>query len=460
MYNDNLPMTKSPLKFDLTEGSIPKSVRMIAIPASIGFFFNTMFNIVDTYFAGKIGDSALAGLSASFPAFFVIIAASTGIATATTSLVANYLGKGDKENAKEYYIQGIFMGILSGLAFTIIGLASAKPLLQMLNLPADVMTYALDYLNIIFLGTTFFILASVLNSYLNAEGNTKIFRNLLIVAFFLNVILDPWFMYGGIGIPAMGIKGLAFATVLIQVIESLYLFYYLKKKEVFSGNFKKFTLRLQVMKQIFVQALPSSFNMMNIAIGSFIINYFVAIYGRDAIAGYGVAIRIEQIALIPTIGLNIAALSLAGQNNGAGKFDRIRETIKVSLRYGLYATLFSLLITVIFGKSLIGLFTESSEIANFGMNYLYVAILIFMAYVISFVSGSVLQGMKYPNRALITSVLRQIILPLIIFPIVVYQFDWGINSIWWSLLAINWIGAILSLIIAERSIKQREKISV
>jgi putative MATE family efflux protein len=442
---------------NLTEGKISKQIQMIAIPASIGFFFNTMFNVVDTYFGGKLGDNALAGLSAAFPAFFIILAISTGISSATTALVANYMGKKDTEKAKEYYVQGIFLGVISGLILTIIGLAFGRPLLLILNLPPAVMDYALDYLNIIFLGTTFFVLASILNSYLNAQGNTKIFRNLLIVAFFLNVIFDPWFMYGGFGVPKMGIQGIAFATVLVQVIECLYLAFYLKKKNILSGSFKNFTIKLGVSKQIIIQAIPSSLNMMNIAIGSFILNYFIARYGSDAIAGYGVAIRIEQIALIPTIGLNIAALSIIGQNNGAHLFGRIRETINTSIKYGLYAMLFSIIVTVFFGEFLIGLFTDSQNISNIGMHYLYIAILIFMAYVISFVSGSALQGIKYPNRALIAGVLRQIILPLTILPIVVYKFDYGIQSIWWSILVINWIGAIISLIIAEMGIRHREK---
>ncbi len=442
---------------NLTNGSISKQILMITIPASIGFFFNTMFNVVDTYFGGKLGDSALAGLSAAFPAFFIILAISTGISSATTALVANYMGKKDEKRAKEYYVQGIFLGVIFGIALTIIGLAFGRPLLSLLNLPDPVMSYALDYLNIIFLGTTFFVLASVLNSYLNAQGKTKIFRNLLVTAFFLNVIFDPWFMYGGFGVPKMGIQGIAFATVLVQAIECLYLAYYLKKREILSGKWKNFTLKLDISKQILIQALPSSLNMMNIAIGSFIINYFISVYGADAIAGYGVAVRIEQIALIPTIGLNIAALSLAGQNNGAHKFDRVRETVKISIKYGLCAMIFSILVTVVFGKILIGLFTTSNNISSIGMNYLYVAILIFMAYVISFVSSSTLQGIKYPNRALIAGVLRQIILPIIIFPIVVYKLNLGIESIWWSLLIINWIGAILSLIIANKSINQREK---
>lgn len=445
------------MKHSLTEGNISKHIRNIAIPASIGFFFNTMFNVVDTYFGGKLGDAALAGLSASFPAFFIIISASTGIATATTTLIANHIGKKDTETAKQYYTQGIFMGIVAATILTIMGLAFSRPLLMTMNLPLEVMNYALEFLDVIFLGTVFFILASILNSYLNAVGNTKVFRNLLIVAFFLNVLLDPWFMYGGFGIPTMGIRGIALATILTQIIECLYLLYYLKKHNILSGNVKKFVIDISKVKQIFTQAVPSSLNMMNIAIGAFIINFFIAMFGSDAIAGYGVAIRIEQIALIPTIGLNIAALSIIGQNNGAHRFDRIQETIRKSIGFGLYALLLSVIVILGFGRNLIGHFSSSGNVADIGMNYLYVSLFIFMAYVISFISASALQGIRYPNRALITGVLRQIALPLILLPIIVYKMHYGLEGVWISLLVINWIGAILSFIIAEMSIKERER---
>ncbi len=445
------------MKHNLAEGSIKTHIKNIAIPASIGFFFNTMFNVVDTYFGGKLGDAALAGLSASFPAFFIIIASSTGIATATTTLVANHLGKKDEAGAKEYYVQGIFMGVIASIILTIAGLVFSRPLLQTMNLTPDALSYALDFLDMIFLGTIFFILASILNSYLNAQGNTKIFRNLLVIAFALNVVLDPWFMYGGYGVPTMGIQGIALATVFTQIVECLYLLYYLKTHNILSGNIRRFTINLSHIKQIFLQAVPSSLNMMNIAIGSFIINFFIAIFGSDAIAGYGVAIRIEQIALIPTIGLNIAALSIIGQNNGAHKYDRIQETIRKAIGFGLYALALSVIVIVFLGRDIIGQFSPSQNIADIGMNYLYVSLFIFMAYVISFVSASALQGIKYPNRALWTGVLRQIILPLIIFPIVVYRLQYGLEGVWISLLIINWIGAIASFIIAEMSIKHKER---
>ncbi|MDB5204191.1 MAG: MatE-like protein domain efflux pump [Candidatus Taylorbacteria bacterium] len=445
------------MKSDLTQGDITKHIRMIALPASVGYFFNTMFNVVDTYFGGKLGDDALAGLSASFPAFFIILAASFGIATATTALIANYHGKKDEETAKAYYTQGIFLGVVCGIVLSIIGLLLSRPLLELMNLPEGVIGFALDYLNTTFLGTTFFILVGILNSYLNAIGNTKLYRNLLISSFFLNIFFNPLFMYGWFGLPAMGISGVAFATVLVQIIESSFLIYYLRRKKVLVGSIFNFKANWGICKKIFIQAIPSSFNMMSVAVGAFIISFFIAKFGADAIAAYGVAIRIEQIALIPTIGLNIAALSIIGQNNGAKKFGRIQETIRKSIGLGFYALLLSAFVIVVLGKYIIAFFTPNGNISSIAMTYLYVSLFIFVAYVISFISGGALQGIKYPNRALWVGILRQIVLPLIIFSLVAYHTNFGLMGIWISILVINWIGAIISIIVAERSIAEKEE---
>ena len=441
---------------DLTQGSIAKHIQTITIPASVGFFFSTMYNIIDTYFAGRIGDEALAGMSASFAAFFIIIAVSMGIATATTSLVANHLGSKNYAEAKEYYLHGIIMGLIGGLTLTVLGIISAKPLLSVMHLSPEVLKYALDFLYVTFAGTIFFVMAGVLNSYLNAIGNTKVYRNLLIASVFLNILLDPWLLYGGFGVPALGIGGIALGTVIVQILECIYLVIYLRKQKIFEGLTNGFKLQTKILKELFFQAVPSSLNMMNVAIGSYIINYFIAIFGANALAGYGVAIRIEQIALIPAIGLNIAALSIIGQNNGAKKFDRVRETIKTSLYYGLYIFVFSMIVILGFGKYIFLAFTTSTEISSIGMHYLYFALAIFMAYIISFVTSSALQGIKFPNRALIANVLRQIILPIIIFPLMIYTFNLGMNGLWWALLVVNWIGAIVSIYITNRSIKARE----
>lgn len=440
----------------LVDAPIPSLVRKIAIPASVGFFFNTMFNVVDTYFGGKLGTGALAALSASFPVFFLILATSTGISSAATSLIANSLGARNEEKAGNYYIQSIILGILISIVLSIVGFFVAPSLFHLMGIGNDYLGYALSYMNVIFIGAPFFILASTLNSYLNATGNTKIFRNMLFAGFVLNILFDPWFMYGGFGIPKMGIAGLALATVLIQVIECTFLIWYLKHKRILKMHKSLWIPHMKTWKEIVVQAVPSSFNMMTVAIGIFILTYYVGKFGSEAIAAYGIAVRIEQIALLPSIGLNMAALSLSGQNNGAGRIDRIRETIRVCLKYGFYTFLVGLVFVFLFAPKLMKVFTSDPLVLTIGMQYLHIAIFVFMAYVILFVGTNALQGIKKPSQALWIGLCRQIILPLAVFTTAVTYLQLGLTSVWWGMFLINWSAAIVSLIVLNNNLKKRE----
>ncbi len=448
-------MTK---KHSLTEAPISILIKNIAIPASIGFFFNTMFNVVDAYYAGKLGTSALAALSASFPVFFIILALSSGIGTAITTLIANALGKKEKDKVDHYYIQGNLLGIIVSVALSCLALVFSRNIFEAMGATGSYLDYALTYTNIIFIGTIFFVLTNTLNSYLSAVGDTKIFRNLLVGGFILNILLDPWFMYGGFGIPPMGISGIAFATILIQALQAGVLFYHLKKVGLFPSNLHLWKPDLSIMKEIVTQALPASFNMMTIAIGSFIITYFVSQYGTDAVAAYGTAIRIEQIVLLPTIGLNIAALSLTGQNNGSGNISRIKETFYLCLKYGAYVTAIGMLFLFIFGKMLMSFFSVNPNVISIGVSYLHIAAFILMAYVVSFIGSSVLQGIKKPTIVLLLSFSRQIILPIIFFTFATKVFKAELTTLWFVVLIINFLGAGLAWYLVKKELKNKEQL--
>ncbi len=440
---------------DLTKDNIGSLIRHIAIPASIGFFFNTMFNVVDAFWGGKLGTDALAAMSASFPVFFLIIAVASGIGSASSALVANSLGQKNELRAKEYYLVSVIIGVVVSALLTILGLLAAKPLFENLGLSGASLAYALDYTNVIFYGTVFFVLAGVLNSYLTALGDSKTFRNALIIACILNVFLDPWFMYGGFGVPAMGLKGIALATITLQALQCLYIGFKSRKAHILRG-FRQLRFKLGTVKEIIGQSIPSSLSMTTVAIGSFIITYFIAKFGTDAVAAYGTAIRIEQIVLLPTIGLNIAALALVGQNNGAGKFDRIRVIMKVITRYGVYVAITALVLLFAFGKLMMKVFSDDAAVVGIGATYLYFAAFIFLSYVIMFTYGSALQGIKRPGLNLWISIARQIVLPIVIFYPITAVYDLPIEYIWGAVLAINWIGAALSLVLFKKMLAKTE----
>jgi putative MATE family efflux protein len=294
---------------------------------------------------------------------------------------------------------------------------------------------------------------SILNSLLTSRGDTKTYRNFLIFGFFLNVVLDPWFMFGGLGFPALGIRGIALSTVLIQVIGVVYLIFVTKKNKIFlNARLQDFMPNRKYYMDLFGQGFPASLNMLTVAIGIFVITYFASRFGKEAVAAYGIATRIEQIALLPTIGLNIAALTLAGQNMGAGRYDRILKSWGLNIRYGLMVIVIGVVSVALFSNQLMAAFTKDTQVIEIGAEYLRVAILFFFAYIFLNISVSTLQGMKKPFYAIFVGAYRQFLIPLPLFYLFAVYLDWGTKGIWWGIFFANWSAAIFTYFYTRRQI--------
>jgi putative MATE family efflux protein len=437
----------------LTTEPIPKLVRRIAIPACIGYFFNTMYNVVDTYFAGLISTQALASLSLSLPVYFIIIATGTGVSTGATALIANAMGAGKREEARLYATQAISFGILTALALTVFGLLVSPFLFRVLGATGNYLSMVLDYMNTLFLGTVFFMVLYMLNAILNGQGETKPFRNFLIVGFFLNIGLDPWFMYGGLGVPAMGVVGIALATLVAQMVGCVYLAYKVLQRGLLSKQDLANVLpRLEPFKEIARQGLPASVNMLTVGMGIFVITYFVSLFGKEAVAAYGSAMRVEQIVLVPSIGLNISTLTLVAQNNGARLFDRIRQTLDTALSYGAVLMGIGTVLVLVGADYLMTFFTEDPSVIRMGATYLRIDALVFYAYVVLFAHVAALQGMKRPMVAVWIGLYRQIVAPFVLFWALIRVFDSGLQGIWWGIFGVTWSAALFTLFYARRFI--------
>jgi putative MATE family efflux protein len=346
----------------------------MALPVSVGFFFHTMFNVVDTYFASQINSVAVAAITITFPIFFMIIAISSGTRQGATALIANAEGANNKDLAKQYVIQTISFSILASILIMIIGLITAPHLFKILHAEGEYFNFAIQYTNILLYGCLFIILDSTPTAGLNAVGDTKTYGRVFIIGFFINLILDPLFIYGYGPIPSMGIKGIAYATISAEFIATIYVFYRIKKMTKFFDyiTIKDFFPNIKIQLEIAKQAFPASINMFAVGFGFFVITFFVSFFPTPetsdvSIAAYGIAIRIEQIILLPAIGLNFACLSLTGQNYGALKFDRIREGYLLSMKYGFILLFFGGLI-LYFGAGLfMNLFTKDEQVINIGI---------------------------------------------------------------------------------------------
>ncbi len=442
-------------EIQLTTQPIAKLIRQIAIPVSIGLFFHTMFNVVDTFFGGLISTQALAALSLSFPVFFIIIAMGSGFSTGTTALIGNALGAGDRDGARLFGIQGISFGILLSFVMTWVGVYASPYLFSLLGASDDYLATCLIYMNTIFLGTVFFIMVHMLNAILVALGDTRSFRNFLIAGFLLNIILDPWFIYGGLGIPPLEIAGIALATVLIQMSGGIYLGIKVYRTGLMSNKSVRDILpKPSYFKEIARQGFPASLNMITVGVGIFVITYFISKFGKEAVAAYGIATRVEQIILFPTIGLNTATLTIVAQNNGAKLFGRIKETLSTALRYGGILMGLGTIGVFLLAEQLMGLFTSDAQVVEIGATYLRIAAFVFYAYAILYVNVAALQGVKRPMYAIWIGLYRQIIAPIIVFYFLIQILDFGLMAVWWGIFSVTWSAAVITFFYARRLLRE------
>jgi putative MATE family efflux protein len=429
-------------KANLTADPVPSLIRHLAVPVSVGFFFNTMFNVVDTFYAGLISTQALAALSLSFPVFFIIIALAGGVSTGTTALIATSLGAGDERTARTMAVQGVVFGLLLSVLVTTLGLTVSPTLFSLLGASGQYLETSVAYMDTIFAGAVFFVLNNMLNAVLNAQGDTRPFRNFLIMSFFLNCLLDPWFMFGWLGFPALGVRGVALATVVCQAAGCVYLGSCVARTDLMCRDcFREIVPDPRAIGEIVKQGLPTGLNFITVGLGAFVITYFISAFGAQAVAAYGVALRVEQIMLLPSIGLNVATVTLVAQNNGARMFARVFETVRAALAYGGVFMAAAGVVLFMLAGPLMQIFTKDAAVVEIGVLYLRIAAFLLYAYVVLYVNVAALQGVKRPGYGLFIGLLRQIALPLVVFPLFLKTLGFGLAGIWWGIFCINWCAA-------------------
>lgn len=441
----------------LTTEPVPGLVRELAIPASVGMFLNTMYNVVDIWYAGRYDTNALAALSLTFPVFFILLATGIGMSSGSMALIGNALGRGQRREAALIASQGVVLGWMIVGFVVVVGYLFGSRAYRLLGAEGDYLKMCTEYLNIILPGSVFVFTFNMFNAPLNAVGDTRAFRDFLLGATIANIILDPLLMYGWLGLPEMGIRGIALATVIAQCGGAVFLGLRARHTGLlWRSEGARWTPDWTVLRAIAGQGIPSSLNMMTVAVGVFVITYFLSEFGQNVVAAYGAATRIEQIVLLPALGLNVASMSLTAQNFGAGKFGRIREVAQTALRYGALVMALGTLLLFFGARFLMGLFTPDQEVIDIGTHYLRIAAFLEFSYVVLFVNTSILQGLKKPAFGFWIGAYRQLVLPIILFTLFTRVFDLGLHSIWWGIFGINWSAAAIGIWWARRQVNHLE----
>ncbi|MDD3344470.1 MAG: MATE family efflux transporter [Sulfurospirillaceae bacterium] len=430
----------------LTTNPIPSLIKQLAIPASLGMIFNTLYNIVDTYYAGLISTEALAALSSSSFLFFFIIGLAYGGTTALSALIGHAYGRKHTLYANLLAKKGVAFVMALGLILGCLGFFNLTFLLELIGTESAYLPLATTYMRIILLGTVFFFANFALNSVLIATGDTKSYRNTLIFGFFANLVLNPLFIYGLGFIPAMGIGGVAFSTVLIQIFGASYLLI-----KVLKTGLLDFTCRAhfyphwRMYKNFLAQATPPGLNMLMISLGSLIALHFVTTYGYKAVAGYGIGYRVEQLMLLPALGISSATLSLVSNNMGAGKKERVREILLAALKYGYTISLIGMIFLMISSAWIVAQFDHDTDVINLGTTYIHVMLFMFCGYVTHFVCVATLQGIKKPSMIFYIGFFRQLFAPIIAYTLIVRYFELSFMWMWIGLGGIVYSSALALL---------------
>ncbi len=440
---------------NLLKDEVSLLVRKLAVPASVGTLFQTLYTIVDTFYAGKISPEALSALSKSFPIYFLIIATSIGVTVAGTSLIGSSIGEKNEKNVLSYFGNVIIYSIIISIVVSILGFAFGEKIFLLMNSSQDVTILGLEYINVIFLGTILFILVVALNSFLHAEGDTKTYRNVLIFSFFLNIILNPIFIFGFLFIPPLGITGIGIATLVAQFVSLLViLIKILNNQRIKQITLDHFKAKFFFLKNIFFQSMPITIAILGYSIAATIVFTYVGLFGEYAVAGYGSATRIEQVVLLPILGINTAIISIIAQNIGAKYYDRVEQSYFTSIKYGLIIMLIAGVVIFISADIVPKFFSSNPEVIMHGSMYLKISAFILPAYPIFFLSNGFFMALKKSEKAMVNNIARNVIVPFLSFYIAKYlNADFKTFFYIWAIF--QWLISLMLLFYVKYYIKHK-----
>ncbi|HWV13934.1 MAG TPA: MATE family efflux transporter [Cellvibrio sp.] len=392
------------LQATLTEGSVATHLKVMAIPMVWGLLATMLMGAIEAFFIAQVGRAPLAALSFTFPIIMVLTSLGIGLGAGASSAVARAIGEGDQQLARRLATDAMSLTLLLSVSVCLLGWLTLEPLFLFLGASEDLIPLIRQYMSIWYFSAPCLLVPMVCLAALRAMGMSQVQGYLMSAVALCNVVLDPILIFGLGPIPAMGLQGAALATLITRVCMLIAAIYILHWRVGMLVNPLVQWSQLRTSWKIIVHVgIPAMCANVIIPLASALIIKMMANYGSDAVAGLGVAMRIEPLMLIVFYALSGVVGPFFGQNRGAGKFSRLAEAMVVLVRFSLAFGLFLAILLWFFGEAIVSLFGGHREVIVIAASYFAIAPISYGAYGVVMSVNAAFNGLGRPWPAMILS---------------------------------------------------------
>lgn len=343
-----------------TEGVIWKNLLNLAVPIILANTLQSAYQLIDTFWLGRLGANAVAAVSLSFPVFFLVLSVGAGVTVATTVLVSQSKGTSNQRLVDYSSSQSIFIIFLISMGLSALGYYAASPLMTLVGAGPEILEDSISYFQVSSLGFVFLFIFFTFQSLMRGIGNVWLPMFIVLITVFLNLILDPLFIFGFGPIPGYGVAGAAWASVITQGISAVFgLFILFRGRRGIHITLKDMKPDFTYVRRLFRIGIPSSLDQSARAAGLTVMVMLVTSFGSSVVAAYGVGARILSFIIIPALGLSIATTTMVGQNVGAGKIKRAEETGDLSSKLAFFGLTGVGLLMFIFARQILAFFVPN-----------------------------------------------------------------------------------------------------
>lgn len=395
----------------LVRNSVKRTLFNMAYPMLAGTIAMNTYNLVDTWYVSKLGTLSLAAMGLTFPVvmFFTFIAG--GIGTGITALTSHALGRHDRAAASRIISHGFLFIILLSISLAVLGALTVAPVFRLIGADEQTLPLVNSYMQTWYLGAVFMSFPMVGNGVLIALGDSHSASRFMMTGALLNVVFDPFLIFGWCGLPALGIQGAALATVMAQAIASFWLFYLLSRKHrLLTFQLPAVKVFLRTLKSILGFAIPGSISMMLMPISVAVLTGLISRHGQEAVAAVSAASRVEMLAFVVPMSLGMSLVPFVSQNYGAERLDRVHEARHFSMRFALIYG-FGIAVLFFITAPWVGLlFSSDVEVLRIFTQYVRTVSFGYGLMEVHRYSGFVLTGVHRPILATLLNATRVVVL--------------------------------------------------